>query len=186
MKAVCVSHLPGFNLVVVNVYALNGTSRAHFDMERRRVHGDRHAFKRAFIERLGRELAALQDHGVRLLAIGDWNISRTRLDTTPRLRTEEPHATARRRFNEEFVGGLDLVDVLREREPEARHYTGFNRRSRGSRLDAARVDFALVSRDLSHAVADTGIEPGAQWRTATDHAPLWLTLRRPALRAAQP
>ncbi|HSR65298.1 MAG TPA: endonuclease/exonuclease/phosphatase family protein, partial [Xanthomonadaceae bacterium] len=135
----CISHLPAAGIAIGNVYAVNGTARPHFDHDRGAVHGDRHAFKQAFIARLGGELAALQLHGLRLLLAGDWNVSRTRVDTTPRLRTEEPHATARRRFNEEFVGGLDLVDVFRARHPDTRAYTWFNRRARDGRLDAARV-----------------------------------------------
>jgi exodeoxyribonuclease-3 len=153
---VAIAHLTTAGLTVGNVYAVNGTSRPHFDHERDAVHGDRNAFKQAFIERLGSELAELQAHGLPLLLAGDWNVSRSRIDTTPRLRTEEPHATARRRFNEEFVAGLDLVDVFRERHPATRAYTWFNRRAR--RLDAARVDFILCSRALAPHVLACGID----------------------------
>lgn len=172
----CISHLPALNITIGNVYAVNGTSRPHFDHERGAVHGDRHAFKQAFIARLGEECSALQARGLRLLLAGDWNVSRTRLDTTPRLRTEEPHATARRRFNEEFIGGLDLVDLFRDRHPEARAYTWFNRRSRGGRLDAARVDFVLASHALAVCVTATGIDETETARPGSDHAPLWVEL----------
>ena len=171
----CLAHLPSAGITVGDVYAVNGTSRPHFDHERGAVHGDRNAFKQSFIARLGDELAALQSHGVPLLLAGDWNISRARIDTTPRLRTEEPHATARRRFNEEFVGGLDLVDVFRERHPDTRAYTWFNRRAR--RLDAARVDFILASRALAGHVVDCGIDASAEARPGSDHAPVWADLR---------
>jgi len=178
---VCVSGLPSQRLAIVNVYAVNGTARPHFDHDRGALHGDRHAFKQAFIARLGDEMRRLRAQGLRLLLIGDWNVSRTRLDTTPRLRTEEPHATARRRFNEEFVDGLGLVDVFRARHPEARAYTWFNRRARGGRLDAARVDFALVDPSIEAAVTDVGIDQDPDARTGSDHAPLWVTLSDQAL-----
>ena len=97
---VCIAHLATAGITVGNVYAVNGTSRLHFDHERGAVHGDRHGFKQAFIARLGSELSALRANGLRLVLAGDWNVSRSRIDTTPRLRTEEPHATARRRFND--------------------------------------------------------------------------------------
>lgn len=168
---VCIAHLPPAGIAVGNVYAVNGTSRPHFDHERGAVHGDRHAFKQAFIARLGDELAALRAHGLPLVLAGDWNVSRSRIDTTPRLRTEEPHATARRRFNDEFIGGLDLVDVFRERHPETRAYTWFNRRAR--RLDAARVDFILCSRGLAADVAGCGIDEAPGARPGSDHAPVW-------------
>lgn len=173
---VCVSGLPAQRLAIVNVYAVNGTSRPHFDHDRGAIHGDRHAFKQAFIARVADEMTALRAHGLRLVLIGDWNVSRTRLDTTPRLRTEEPHATARRRFNEEFVDGLGLVDVFRARHPDARAYTWFNRRARGGRLDAARVDFALVDASIADAVIESGIDDDPEARTGSDHAPLWVTL----------
>jgi exodeoxyribonuclease-3 len=174
---VVVTGLPARGLAVANVYAVNGTARPHRDPRTGAVHGDRHRFKQAFIERLGRDLAALQRQGLRLVAIGDWNVSRTALDTTPRLRKEEPHATARRRFNEEFVAGLDLVDVFRERHPGRRAHTWFNPRARGGRLDAARVDFALVSRALAPAVLDAGIDESPAARPGSDHAPIHLVVQ---------
>jgi len=170
-------HLRDAGITVGNVYAVNGTSRPHWDHGHGGVSGDRNAFKQAFIARLGDELAALQANGVALLLAGDWNVSRSRIDTTPRLRAEEPHATARRRFNEEFLGGLDLVDVFRERHPDARAYTWFNKRAR--RLDAARVDFMLASRPLAANVTDCGIDDHADARPGSDHAPAWLELDVP-------
>jgi len=171
---VVLTHLRDAGITIGNVYAVNGTPRPHWDHERDAVSGDRNAFKQAFIARLGDELATLQAHGMPLLLAGDWNVSRSRIDTTPRLRTEEPHATARRRFNEEFIGGLDLVDVFRERHPDTRAYTWFNKRAR--RLDAARVDFVLASRALVPQVVDCGIDEEAGARPGTDHAPVWVEL----------
>ena len=90
---------------------------------------------------LGRELR--KEGGV--VMAGDWNVSRTAQDTYPRLRTEEPHARARAELNERMIAE-GFVDIWRERHPEERGYTWFNRRARG--LDAARVDYILVSEDL--------------------------------------
>jgi len=172
---VIVSALSSLGLAVVNVYAVNGTHRPYWDAERGALYGDRHQFKQRFIERLGDEAQALAAHGLELALTGDWNISRSRLDTTPRLRTEEPHATARRRFNEEFIGGLRLTDALRQLHPEALAYTWFNPRSR-HRLDAARVDFALLSEGLLPHLAGAGIDADPAARPGSDHAPLWIEL----------
>jgi exodeoxyribonuclease-3 len=169
-----VVHLGAQGFAIGNVYAVNGTSRPHWDHALGAIRGDRHRYKQDFIARLGAELAALRANGVPLLLAGDWNVSRTRQDTTPRLRTEEPHATARRRFNDEFVTGLGLVDVFRARYPDARAYTWFNRRARGGRMDAARVDFFLASGDVAGRVCATGIEQAPEARPGTDHAPLWI------------
>ncbi|HVI59000.1 MAG TPA: hypothetical protein VM619_09055 [Luteimonas sp.] len=66
--------------------------------------------------------------------------------------------------------------MFRERHPEARAYTWFNRRARGGRLDAARVDFVLASRALADRLTGTGIDEDAQARPGSDHAPLWVEL----------
>ena len=151
-------------LAIVNVYAVNGTSKPYFD-EAGRIAGDRHGLKRRFqtsIMDLGRDL---RKEGPVIMA-GDWNVSRTYRDTHPRLRTEEPHASARSDFNARMaVEGF--VDIWRERHPEERAYTWFNRRAR--RLDAARVDYVLVSSDLAPRVRAAEILDLLRW---SDHAPV--------------
>jgi len=160
---------------VVNVYAVNGTSRPHWDREAGGYSGDRNGFKQAFIERLGQDLSRAPFAGRNYVLAGDWNVSRARVDITPRLRTEEPHATARRRFNDEFMPKLDLVDIFRERNPAARAYTWFNRRSR--RFDAARVDYVLVSRSLLTSVVAATIDDDPALRPGSDHAPVAIELK---------
>ena len=137
---VAISLLEDFALV--NVYAVNGTARPYFaDC---RIIGDRHSWKRRFNQRLMEELRLLKRP---LVMIGDWNISRGKIDSFPRLRTEEPHALARTQFNE-LISALDVADVFRERNPELRKYSWFRHGVPQGR-DAARVDFALVSRGLN-------------------------------------
>lgn len=155
-------------LAVVNVYAVNGTSKPYYN-EQGQVSGDRHAFKRRFqaqVLQLGYEL---RREGSVILA-GDWNVSRTALDTYPRLRTEQPHVRARA----ELDAGLTqngFVDIWRERHPAERTYTWFNRRARG--LDAARVDYILVSDDLVGRARSADIMKLLPW---SDHAPVSLEL----------
>lgn len=168
--------LPAQNLVIGNVYAVNGTGKPYFDHELGALHGDRHAFKRRFQERLMHALAELRAAGRELVLLGDWNVSRSALDTFPRLRTEPPHALARKLFNESFVPALDLVDVFRELHPGAREYTWFNRRAPPGALDAARVDFILVSRSLLPRVRSASIEADLSLRFRSDHAPVRLVL----------
>lgn len=155
------------DVVVVNLYAVNGTSKPYLDPASGEVHGTRFDFKRAFQRLLAREIAPYAE---RVVAIGDWNVSQARIDIHPRLRTEEPHAVARRELAE-IVSELDLVDVFRARNPDARAYTWFNRRARG--LDAARVDFALVGRALLPRVTDAEV---LALREGSDHAPITLRL----------
>lgn len=153
---------------IVNVYAVNGTAKPYYDASGI-ASGDRHAFKRHFQSRvldLGR---ALRRHGGVILA-GDWNVSRTAQDTHPRLRTEGPHAQARAELDARMRED-GFVDVWRERHPEARAYTWFNARSRS--LDAARVDYVLVSEDLVPRVRDAAIMARMPW---SDHAPVSVQL----------
>jgi exodeoxyribonuclease-3 len=155
-------------LAVVNVYAVNGTAKPYFD-EAGRVAGDRHALKRRFqasVLDLGREL---RNEGAVIMA-GDWNVSRTAADTHPRLRTEEPHARARAELNSRLQAA-GFVDIWRERHPDERAYTWFNRRARG--LDAARVDYVLVSSDLVERVRAAEILGRLPW---SDHAPVTLEI----------
>jgi len=161
----------GRGLAIVNVYAVNGTSKPYFD-DTGRIVGDRHELKRRFqseIMDLGR---ALRKEGSVIMA-GDWNVSRTASDTQPRLRTEEPHASARAAFNAR-LDAEGFVDIWRERHPEERAYTWFNRRARG--LDAARVDYVLVSDELAPRVRAADI---FDLLPCSDHAPVAVELDWP-------
>jgi exodeoxyribonuclease III len=158
-------------LAVVNVYAVNGTSKPYFD-DAGRVAGDRHALKRRFqsmVMDLGRELRKESP----VIMAGDWNVSRTAQDTHPRLRTDEPHALARADFNAR-IAAEGFVDIWRERHATERAYTWFNRRARG--LDAARVDYVLVSSDLALHVRAADILDLLPW---SDHAPVTMELDAP-------
>jgi exodeoxyribonuclease III len=168
--------LPAMRVAIVNVYAVNGTNKPYWDHEVGRIEGDRHMWKRRFIERLGQECVAMKSRGLELVLVGDWNVSRTAMDTYPRLRTEEPHATARAAFNDVFMPMLDVVDVFRELHPMERKYTFFNRRARAGRLDAARVDFALIARRLLPRVVEAEIDERVEARLGSDHAPIWVVV----------
>jgi exodeoxyribonuclease-3 len=160
-------------LAIVNVYAVNGTGKPYFDTNGA-VAGDRHAFKRQVQERIVELGQALRARGRELILIGDWNVSRTAIDIHPRLRTAEPHAAARAAFNDHLMPALDVVDAFRELHPDARAYTWFNKRSRA--LDAARVDFALVSRSLMPRIVSASIDQRPAARAGSDHAPLSIEL----------
>jgi exodeoxyribonuclease-3 len=174
-RLVCVE-LPAHGLAIGNVYAVNGTDKPYFDHALGRVEGDRHAFKRRFQSELIQHFQPLRE-GRELVLIGDFNVSRTALDTFPRLRTELPHALARAMFNDTLMPALDVVDAFRELHPELRQYTWFNRLAAPGRLDAARVDFALVSRTLMTRIATAAIHDEPTLRFHSDHAPLEISVR---------
>jgi exodeoxyribonuclease-3 len=163
-----------------NVYAVNGTDKPYFDHALGRFEGDRHAFKRRFQADVLHYFLELKRRGHELILIGDWNISRTAQDTFPRLRTELPHALARTMFNDTFMPALDVVDAFRALHPEERAYTWFNRLAPPGKLDAARVDFALVSRALMPRVREATIFDEPFLRFHSDHAPLRVLVERHA------
>ena len=154
------------DLTVINIYAVNGTSSPYFD-EHGKSAGDRHAFKRRFQTQV---FALAQELAPNVIIAGDWNVSRTALDTHPRLRTEEPHALARAELNAQLAAS-GFVEIWRHLHPDERGYTWFNPRSRA--LDAARVDYIVVSPDLVPRVRAASILPRHRW---SDHAPLVLDL----------
>lgn len=151
-------------LAVVNVYAVNGTAKPYYD-EAGRIAGDRHQFKRR-IQTQVMDLGANLAKAGGVIMAGDWNVSRMAIDTHPRLRTEEAHARARAELNA-LLASHGFVDVWRERHANERRYTWFNRRARG--LDAARVDYVLVSRDIVSRVTKAQILDLLPW---SDHAPV--------------
>lgn len=164
---VMVTALPDRGLAIVNLYAVNGTSKPYVDPDTGARSGDRHTFKRTFQTRI-LDLAAELRATSRVVLAGDWNVSRAAIDVTPRLRTEAPHALARAQLNERLAAD-DWHDPLRERSPDARTYTWFGK-TRAGTLDAARVDYFIVS---DPDVADVGV---LDERPGSDHAPLFLEL----------
>lgn len=159
------------DLSIVNVYAVNGTSKPYVDPATGEPKGDRHEHKRRFQDHVFMLANELRGFGGVIVA-GDWNVSQTERDTTPSLRTEAPHVKARA----ELAAHLErtgFVDIYRARHADDREYTWFRR---GPALDAARVDFALVSPDLVSKVREVTIEPRRKAGLGTDHVSFALTL----------
>lgn len=176
---VLVTALPDLGLAIINLYAVNGTAKPYVDPCTGLPDGDRHQHKRRFQDRVF-ALAAEHRATADVVLIGDWNVSRAAIDVTPRLRTEEPHATARAQLNAHLEHG-GWRDVLRDREPDARVYTWFGR-ARRSRLDAARVDYAVVNAELAPRVTNAAVLDDPALRPGSDHAPIVLELRERARR----
>jgi exodeoxyribonuclease-3 len=172
---VVVTAFPALHLSLINLYAVNGTAKPYVDPDTGEPRGDRHHYKRRFqgeLMDLARDLREAGD----VIVAGDWNVARTAIDVTPRLRTEGPHARARAELDERFVRD-GWVDVFRSRKPDARAYTWFGR-TRGGGLDAARVDYFVVNAEAAPRVVDAGILDEPRFRPRSDHAPLFLDLER--------
>jgi exodeoxyribonuclease-3 len=116
-------NIQSLELVIVNVYALNSSEYAWKDPLTNQERGTRSQRKREFNRLLMLECQEIQKQGYRLVMVGDWNISLEARDCFPRLRTEEPHAQARKEFNEVFMPTLDVVDIFRAKHGDKRSYS---------------------------------------------------------------
>ncbi|KAI0771614.1 Endonuclease/exonuclease/phosphatase [Trametes elegans] len=161
---------------LVNVYALNGSEYMWRDPLGRAAPKTRNERKREFNRLLMEECRAIQQRGLRLVLIGDFNISLTKRDCYPRLRTEYPHGLARSEFLEQFIPALDVVDVFRELHPNKKAYSWFAK-GKPQGKDCARVDYALVESGLRDNVVDLTYLEDPQERGHSDHVPLLLTLK---------
>lgn len=178
---------------LVNVYALNGSEYMWRDAFGRCPPKTRNERKREFNQLLMEECRAMQVRGLRLVLVGDFNISLTKRDCVPRLRTEYPHSLARKEFKDTFIPVLDVVDVYRTLHGDRSAFSWFAK-GKPQGADAARVDYALVERPLVDHVVDSIYLEDPQERAHSDHAPFLLLLRdmdnisRPAVQndTAQP
>ncbi|KAI9001023.1 Endonuclease/exonuclease/phosphatase [Trametes punicea] len=138
---------------LVNVYALNGSEYMWRDPLGRSSPKTRNERKREFNRLLMEECRAMQRRGLRLVLIGDFNISLTKQDCYPRLRTEYPHGLARQEFREQFIPRLNVVDIFRELHPNKKAYSWFAK-GKPQGKDCARVDYALLESGLREKAVD--------------------------------
>jgi exodeoxyribonuclease III len=158
-------------LAIVNLYAINGTSKPYVDPETGEPRGDRHALKRRTQDQVFALAEQLRELGGVIVA-GDFNVTQAAIDTHPRLRTEEPHATVRRELAA-HLARTSLVDIYRALHPEDRGYTWYAKKFS---LDAARVDYVLVSPDLVPRITAATIEPRPRRDAGSDHAAIAIEL----------
>lgn len=136
-------------------------------------------YKLGWLARLRGELNRL-DPSALVALCGDLNITRGDLDTWDPFRTEgqilcHPHE----RYALGKVMDWGLVDVAREREPEARAFTWWDYRAGAwPRNQGFRIDYVLASRPLAAACVGTAVhkEPRG-WEKASDHTPVSATFR---------
>ena len=93
----------------------------------------------------------------------------------PRLRTAAPHARARAELNRHLADS-GMVDVYRQLHPDERGYTWYDR-VRPHVLDAARVDYVVVSADLAGRVDEASIVEPPVDRGRSDHRAVVVSMR---------
>ncbi|KAM0805985.1 Endonuclease/exonuclease/phosphatase, partial [Usnea florida] len=120
---VLLTEIRTWRLVLINVYAVNGTTNDYRDPTTGKVIGDRHSRKRIFHSLLRDEICAYEEKAWHVVVAGDMNISRSPIDSFPRLRMGEEHVRNRADFEEKLVEGLGLVDTFREVNGARRKFT---------------------------------------------------------------
>ncbi|TFK89818.1 hypothetical protein K466DRAFT_544538 [Polyporus arcularius HHB13444] len=161
---------------LLNIYALNGSEFMWRDPLGQAEPKTRNERKREFNRLLMEECIALQKRGLRVVLIGDFNISLTDMDCHPRLRTEYPHGFARLEFIEQFFPGVGVLDIFRELHPDVKAYSWFAK-SKPQGAECARVDYALVENSLRENVVDVTYLQDPKERGHSDHAPFLLTMK---------
>jgi len=158
-------------LAIVNLYAVNGTDKAYVDPDSGAPRGTRHTHKRFVQDQVFALAEQLREFGGVIVA-GDWNVSRTALDIHPRLRTEEPHGTHRAELNA-HLARTGFVDAYRHLHPEAKAYTWYAKKYA---LDAARVDYIVISPDLVPRLREASVEERPARGSGSDHAAIAIEL----------
>ena len=177
--------IPNRKVVVLNVYAVNGTENPYRNPQNGEIIGTRHDRKRAFHTELKRECKGYGDRGWKVVVAGDLNIARSPLDGFPGRRMGEAHIKNRRDFEEKFMherkdGGLGMVDSFRAFHGNEKKYS-YRSPSRvwGSSCD--RVDLILFSSDLGsgsgYQLKEADILDEEDERGPSDHLPLYITLQ---------
>ena len=162
-------------LIVINVYAVNGTTYDYRDPTSGKVIGNRHDRKRAFHSLLAQEVKAYEDKGWSVMVAGDINISRSKIDSFPQLRDGEDHVRNRADFEKKFIDGLGMLDTFRLMHGQERKYT-YRPTNKPWGSGGDRVDMILASKGLEGCVKEADILDSEAERGSSDHVPLFVEL----------
>ena len=166
-----------WRVMVVNVYAVNGTTNDYRDSATGKVLGDRHDRKRIFHSLLCDEIRRYEDSGWDVVVAGDINISRTHIDSFPQLRMGEEHVRNRADFEEKFIKNLGMVDTFRLVHGEQKKFS-YRPRNKPWGAGGDRVDMILVTKGFKtqHRMREADILDSEEERGPSDHMPLFVQL----------
>ncbi|KAL6718237.1 Actin-like protein arp9 [Lecanora helva] len=162
-------------LVVINIYAVNGTANDYRDPGTGKVVGNRHDRKRAFHSLLAAEVRAYEDQGWGVVVAGDINISRSNIDSFPQLRMSEDHVKNRADFEEKFIRRLSMLDSFRSIHGEVKKFT-YRPTNKPWGTGGDRVDMILISKGLRDSVTESDILDNEMERGPSDHVPLFIEI----------
>jgi exonuclease III len=178
---VSVVELKKAKMAIFNIYAVNGTDKPYRSPRNGKVIGTRHDRKLAFHKLLLEECQKFETSGWVVVAAGDFNVARERIDGHPNLRMSPyQHVLNRADFNSKFFedeSGLQAIDAFRYKRGRVRRYTYHPRgREWGSSCD--RVDYVIVSKGIIEAkkLIAADIMDSVQERGPSDHVPVMVEI----------
>ena len=145
--------------------------------------GPKFNYKRAWFKRLILHAAELRETGVPAILAGDYNVVPTAFDIYPTKSWDNDallHPESRAAFRHLLNQGW--TDAIRARHPDEPMYTYWDyKRNRWTRDAGLRLDHILLSPDLAEHLVDAGVDRDVRGKkAASDHAPVWVMLRRTA------
>jgi exodeoxyribonuclease-3 len=159
-----------FGVLVASLYAPNGNPQP----------GPKFDYKLAWHERLNAHAAELFATGLPVVLAGDYNVAPEPRDLYP-TRSYDANALVQPESRAAFRRLLDQgwADAIRGMHPEGPAYTFWDyRRNRWPRDAGLRLDHLLLGGELPGRLAAAGIDRDVRaLPDASDHAPVWITLR---------
>jgi exodeoxyribonuclease III len=158
-------------MLIASVYLPNGNPQP----------GPKFDYKLAWFERLIAHAKTLYKLDAPVVLAGDFNVVPTDLDIYPSTSWSKD-ALLQPASRDCFRRLLDQgwVDAVRVCHPDEPMYTFWDyKRERWPRDAGLRIDFVLLNRVAADAVVDAGVDRSVRAEEgASDHAPVWVTLRR--------
>jgi exodeoxyribonuclease-3 len=143
--------------------------------------GPKFAYKLAWTDRLIAHAAELRTAGVPAVLAGDFNIVPEPRDIYPS-RSYDDNALVQSEPRRQYRALIDAgwTDALRQLHPEGALYTFWDyRRNRWERDAGLRLDCILLSEQVHTRLRAVGIDREVRGEdNASDHAPVWIKLRR--------
>lgn len=143
--------------------------------------GPKFDYKLAWFKRLAAHARDLLRLNVPVILAGDYNVAPTELDIYPS-NSWEGDALVHPKSRAAYIRLLrqGWTDALRQMHPDQRIYTFWHyMRNRFPRDQGLRLDHILLSPTLSPWLEAAGIDRDVRGQAgASDHAPVWITLKR--------
>ncbi len=166
-------------VIVTSIYAPNGNPQP----------GPKFTYKLAWMDRLATHAAELLAAKVPVVLAGDYNVVPTDRDIYPTKSYAKDallHPQVRARFADILEQGW--VDAVRKMHPDAPVYTYWSYlRNRWPRDAGLRIDHLLLSAQAAKRLEGAGVDRAVRGEAnASDHAPVWVTLREIAATRSSP